>query len=63
MNYLQRAYTIKEACQELRIGKTSLYEAAKSGGLRLTHITQRRTVILREDMEAYIAKQRDQTRH
>jgi excisionase family DNA binding protein len=38
------AYRIDEACHALGIGRTSLYELAKSGGIRLIKIAGRSLV-------------------
>ena len=47
------AYRIREACQCLGIGKTSLYELVKSGDLKLIKIAGR-TLVPRSEIERLI---------
>jgi excisionase family DNA binding protein len=44
------AYRIREACQCLGIGKTSLYELAKTGELKLIKVAGR-TLVPRSEIE------------
>lgn len=47
------AYTVEEARTASGIGRTTLYEAAKAGRLRMTKVGGR-TLILREDLQRFL---------
>jgi excisionase family DNA binding protein len=52
------SFTVAEACSASGLGKTSLYEAIKSGALKSIFVAGRR-LILREDLEAYLKSGRE----
>jgi excisionase family DNA binding protein len=47
------AYSIAEACSVARAGRTSLYEAIRSGALRAVK-RGRRTIVLADDLRQYL---------
>jgi excisionase family DNA binding protein len=47
------AYSIAEACSVARAGRTSLYEAIRSGALRAVK-RGRRTIVLADDLRHYL---------
>jgi excisionase family DNA binding protein len=49
----QPLYTIPEAARALKVGRSTIYRAAKSGRLKLSKVGHR-TVIRRPDLEAMI---------
>ena len=50
---LPLAYSVAEACAVARTGRTSLYEAIRSGALRAVK-RGRRTILLAEDLRRYL---------
>lgn len=50
---LPLAYSVAEACAVARTGRTSLYEAIRSGALRAVK-RGRRTIVLAEDLRRYL---------
>jgi excisionase family DNA binding protein len=47
------AFSVAEACSAARIGRTSLYEAIRSGELRALK-RGRRTIVLANDLRRYL---------
>jgi len=47
------AYSIAEACAEARAGRTSIYEAIRTGALRAVK-RGRRTIVLADDLRRYL---------
>jgi excisionase family DNA binding protein len=49
----QLAFTVREACEAARIGRTNLYEAIRSGELRAVK-RGKRTLVLAEDLRRFL---------
>ena len=49
----QLAYSVLEACEAARIGRTNLYEAIRSGQLRAVK-HGKRTLILASDLDRFL---------
>jgi excisionase family DNA binding protein len=54
------AYRIDEATSVSGLGRTSIYEAIKTGALKSVYVSGRR-LILRDDLEAFLRSGRDDT--
>jgi excisionase family DNA binding protein len=50
---MKLAFTIKEACREIGIGRTKLYQEIAAGRLTVRK-ANKRTVILAEDLQQYL---------
>ena len=55
---LKLAYRIDEATSVSGLGRTSIYDAIKSGSLKSVYVAGRR-LILRDDLEAFLRAGRD----
>ena len=53
-NSTKLAYSIKEACHALSVGRTNLYKLIKQGKITARKLGTR-TVILADDLKAYLA--------
>lgn len=51
------AYSVKQTARLLGVGRSSLYEQISSGALRAAKIGKR-TIILKEDLQAFLAASR-----
>jgi excisionase family DNA binding protein len=49
------AYSIAEACEAARVGRTAIYEAIRSGALRARK-RGRRTLVLVDDLPRWLEK-------
>jgi excisionase family DNA binding protein len=49
------AYSIAEACEAARVGRTAIYEAIRSGALRARK-RGRRTLVLVDDLRRWLEK-------
>lgn len=52
--HLPISYSVDEACEALGVGRTVIYGLLKRGALKRRKIG-RRTIILRADLEAFVA--------
>ena len=50
---MKSAFTINEACREIGIGRTKLYQEIAAGRL-IVRKANKRTIVLREDLESYL---------
>lgn len=50
---MKSAFTINEACREIGIGRTKLYQEIAAGRL-IVRKANKRTIVLREDLQAYL---------
>ena len=58
MSDRQRVYTVDEAAEELRIGRTLAFQLIREGQLRSLKIGNRR-LVSSEDLDAFIATARE----
>lgn len=50
---MKQAYTIKEACHEIGMGRTKLYQEIAAGRL-VVRKANKRTIVLAEDLKCYL---------
>lgn len=50
---MKSAFTIKEACREIGIGRTKLYQEIAAGRL-IARKANKRTIILHEELQSYL---------
>ena len=48
--------TLEEAAEYLRISRTSLYRLIKSDNLKTLHLLERKQLVSRESLDAYITR-------